>query len=103
LARRALKDRLPDAILEETRRGYQAADWHEVATAGRAELAAQTERLQDCPPAARLLDLARLRRLIEDWPPGGWERIEVAEPYQCALLRGLAMGHFLWKASGNNL
>jgi asparagine synthase (glutamine-hydrolysing) len=102
LGRRALADRLPAQLLAETRRGYQAADWYEVATAGRAELAAQTEQLRACPPAARLLDLARLQRLIEDWPQGGWEQIEVAEPYQCALLRGLAMGHFLLKASGGD-
>jgi asparagine synthase (glutamine-hydrolysing) len=102
LARRALADRLPPAILKETRRGYQAADWHEAATAGRLELADWVERLSECSPAAMLLDIPRLRRLLEDWPEGGWEREVVMEPYRFALLRGLSAGHFLWKASGAN-
>jgi asparagine synthase (glutamine-hydrolysing) len=103
LARQALADRLPAEVLQETRRGYQAADWHEAATAGRAELADQVERLQEFPMAVTTLDLARLRRLVEDWPSEGWERFEVAEPYQIALLRGLALGRFLRVASGSNL
>ena len=102
LARHALADRLPAGVLEETRRGYQGADWHEAATAGRDQLSAQIDRLQEFQPAAKALDLARLRRLVEDWPSGGWERAEVAEPYQFALLRGLGLGHFLWRASGSN-
>ncbi len=102
LARLALADRLPAAVLNETRRGYQAADWHEAATAGRAELAEQVERLADFAPAAEALDLARLRRLVEEWPTEGWERVDVAEAYQCALLRGVSLGHFLWRASGSN-
>jgi asparagine synthase (glutamine-hydrolysing) len=102
LARRVLADRLPAAILEETRRGYQAADWHQAATAGRSELANQIERLKDCPPAAAALDLPRLRRLVADWPSDGWESDRVIAPYRNALLRGLSVGHFLWRASGRN-
>jgi asparagine synthase (glutamine-hydrolysing) len=102
LARLALADRLPTEVLEETRRGYQAADWHEAFTAGRDQLSAQIDRLQAFQPAAETLDLARLRRLVENWPSEGWERVEVAEPYQIALLRGLALGHFLWRTSGSN-
>jgi asparagine synthase (glutamine-hydrolysing) len=102
LARHALVDRLPAAVLKETRRGYQAADWHEAATAGRSELAEQIERLRDCRPAAAALDLSRLRHLVNSWPTGGWERNEVTQPYRYALLRGLSVGHFLWRASGSN-
>jgi asparagine synthase (glutamine-hydrolysing) len=102
LARHALADRLPAGVLKETRRGYQAADWHEAATAGRTELAEWIERLANCAPAARALDLPRLHRLIEDWPSEGWERDEIIESYRFALLRGLSVGHFLWRSSGSN-
>jgi asparagine synthase (glutamine-hydrolysing) len=102
LARRALADRLPAAVLKETRRGYQAADWHEAAAKGRRELDDQIVRLQDCRPAAEAIDLARLRRLIEDWPTEGWERQEVMDKYRFALLSGLSVGHFLRRASGSN-
>ena len=37
LARRALADRLPQAVLSEERKGYQAADWHEGLTAARTD------------------------------------------------------------------
>jgi asparagine synthase (glutamine-hydrolysing) len=102
LARLALADRLPTAVLEETRRGYQAADWYESATLGRAGFAEWIARLHDNSAASRALDLSRLTRLVEDWPASGWERDEVTQPYRFALLRGLATGHFLWKASGSN-
>jgi asparagine synthase (glutamine-hydrolysing) len=39
LAKRALADRLPQAVLNETKKGYQAVDWHEGLTAARAEVA----------------------------------------------------------------
>ncbi len=51
LARRALADRLPAAVLNAPTKGYQAADWHEGLTAARGELAAEVERLAACAPA----------------------------------------------------
>jgi asparagine synthase (glutamine-hydrolysing) len=102
LAKRALADRLPQAVINATKRGYQAADWHEGATAARADIAAELDRLSDCAPAAQLLDIERLKRLVDDWPTSGWERNEVMFPYRLALLRGIAAGHFLRKASGAN-
>jgi asparagine synthase (glutamine-hydrolysing) len=102
LARRALSDRLPADVLNEPRRGYQAADWHEGLTKGRNALALEVQRLEECKPAARLLDLRRMRRLVEDWPTAGWESDVVRIPYRLALLRGISVGHFLRKASGSN-
>ena len=89
-------------VLDETRKGYQAADWHEKLTAVRGRLAAEIESLEDCPPAARALDVARMRRLVENWPDGGWERDEIMRPYRLALLRGVSAGHFLRRATGAN-
>lgn len=102
LAKKALADRLPQAVIEATKRGYQAADWYEGATAARADIAAELERLSACAPAAKLLDIERLKRLVDNWPTSGWERGEVSNPYRLALLRGIAAGHFLRKASGAN-
>jgi asparagine synthase (glutamine-hydrolysing) len=102
LAKRAFADRLPQAVLNEGKKGYQAADWHEGATAARDEIAAELERLADCAPAAQLLDIARLKRLVANWPTSGWERDGVMQPYRLALLRGISAGHFLRKASGGN-
>lgn len=102
LARRALADRLPQAVLDEERKGYQAADWHEGLTAARDEVAAELERLTDFAPAAKTLDIGRMKRLVEKMPASGWERQDVRQAYRLALLRGLSAGHFLRKASGAN-
>jgi asparagine synthase (glutamine-hydrolysing) len=102
LAKRALADRLPQAVLNERKRGYQAADWHEGVTAARVEIAAELDRLAACAPAAKTLDIERMKRLVENWPTSGWERDDVIRPYRLALLRGVAAGHFLRKASGAN-
>jgi asparagine synthase (glutamine-hydrolysing) len=102
LARRALADRLPNNVLEERRRGWQVADWHEDLTAARDCVVEELDRLEACPAAASVLDLPRLRRLAENWPSGGWERSEVFLPYRYTLLRAIAVGHFLRRTTGSN-
>ena len=102
LAREALAERLPHAVLAESRVGYQAADWHEGLTAAPGEGAAELERLAVCPPAARALNIEKMRRLTENWPSGEWESSEIASHYRLALLRGISAGHFLRKTSGGN-
>lgn len=102
LGRRALADRLPALVLDERRKGYQGADWHERLTAARGAIAEEIERLASCSPAARALDSERLRALLARWPSSGWETQEIIERYRLALLRGIAAGHFLRKASGAN-
>jgi len=103
LALRALADRLPPQVLNEKRKGLQAADWHEGLTSARAALTREIESLSACAPAATALDLARMRSLVDQWPSDGWERMEIKQAYRHALLRGLSAGHFLRKASGANL
>jgi asparagine synthase (glutamine-hydrolysing) len=102
LAKRALADRLPQSVLNEQKKGYQAADWHEGLTAARAEIAVELDRLATSNPAAKTLDLERMKRLVEDWPAAGWERAEISQPYRLALMRGISAGRFLRKASGAN-
>jgi len=102
LARLALGDRLPQAVLNEQRRGYQAADWHVGLTAARGEVADELERIAACAPAAQVLDIERMKKLVDNWPSGGWEKQHVQQAYRLALLRGIAAGHFLRKASGGN-
>jgi asparagine synthase (glutamine-hydrolysing) len=103
LARRALADRLPGAVLDEPLKGTQGADWHEGLTAARDEVAAEVERLAACAPASAALATERMRQLVRDWPQSGWDRHEVIEPYRLALLRGIAAGHFLRRATGSNM
>ncbi|CUS44738.1 MAG: asparagine synthase-related protein [Pseudomonadota bacterium] len=102
LAHRAFADRLPATVLTERRRGLQGADWHEGLTASRVTASEELERLEECAPAAAVLDLARMRQLVTDMPSGGWEKDAVMQSYRLALLRGLSTGHFLRKAMRSN-
>src|SRR5580704_706632 len=102
LARRALADRVAPEVLQATSRGLQAIDWHESLTRSRTRLSDEIERLAACGPAARLLDLDRLRGLVGNWPSDGWERTDTILSYRAALLRGISVGHFLRRASGSN-
>ncbi len=102
LAKRALADRLPEAVLNERKKGYQGIDWHEGMTAARAEIAAELDRLGSCAPAAKVLDIAKMKRLVENWPSSGCERADVVQSYRLALSRGIGMGHFLRKVAGAN-
>jgi asparagine synthase (glutamine-hydrolysing) len=102
LARGAFSDRLPTVVLDETRKGLQAADWYEGLGAGQGEAREQVERLAELAAAQGIFDTERLRRLVEDWPEGGWASHEVEGQYRMALLRGISTGHFLRKALGSN-
>jgi asparagine synthase (glutamine-hydrolysing) len=99
---RALADRVPREVLQATSRGLQAIDWHESLTRSHTSLSDEIQRLAACGPAARLLDLDRLRGLVDNWPSDGWERADTILSYRAALLRGISVGHFLRLASGSN-
>jgi asparagine synthase (glutamine-hydrolysing) len=100
LARRALADRLPLPILQEKKKGYQGADWHEALT--RQEVAQDLGRLDEVAGTAGTLDLAGMKRLVEGWPSGSWHSQTTTRHYRLKLLRGLSVGGFLRKASGSN-
>jgi asparagine synthase (glutamine-hydrolysing) len=99
LARNALSDRMPQMVLAERRKGYQAADWHEGLCAARGALRAEVERQAATPESAELLDTERMLRMVDDWPEGGWDEDQVMRRYRLALLRGVSIGHFLRSAA----
>lgn len=95
LIRRAMRGYLPDAVLDRTTRGSQAADWTEWLPPLRGRLLADLEQMERSELACRALDLPRLRRLLTEWP----ERlgIEHLEEYNLMLLRAIELGRFiLW-------
>jgi asparagine synthase (glutamine-hydrolysing) len=102
LARRAFADRLPQAVVGERRKGLQAADWHEGLARARADVVEELERIARLPAIEGELDVARLQRLVSDWPSDGWDKPAQLDRYRLALLRGLSAGHFMRKASGSN-
>lgn len=102
LARTAFADRLPSVVVEEKRKGYQAADWYEGLTAARGAIAEEMERIAASAPARATLDSQKMERLVRDWPTDGWLKQSTVQKYRLALMRGVSAGHFLRKASGSN-
>ncbi|HEX9966184.1 MAG TPA: asparagine synthetase B [Allosphingosinicella sp.] len=102
LARAAFADRLPGGIVNETRKGYQAPDWHEGLAADRGELGREVGRIEASAAAGATLDSAKMRSLVEGMPAEGWHQPAVTEKYRLALLRGISAGHFMRQAERSN-
>lgn len=100
LARRAFADRLPRQVAEETRIGLQSADWFEALTGARGELAAELGRIAEVAQAAELIDVPRLRRLVDEWPGQGCDGEATTVAYQSTLLRAISAGQFIRSAGG---
>lgn len=94
LIRRAMRGLVPDAIRLEARRGYQISDWHDMLTGDLPALSAELAALESCALAREILDLERMRELMnaptDTWHVGGRSIF-----YSSYLPRGLAMGRFL--------
>jgi len=87
--------RLPPSVLANRLRGLQAADWFERSTGVRGRIAADVARFERSDLARRALDLARMRRLVEQWPAAGASDDSLMLDYNCVLERGLMVGRFL--------
>ena len=95
LVKRAMAGRLPASSLSRKQRGIQSADWYVSLGAVRVRMAAEVERLRCSPLASRLIDFNRMQRLIEDWPSGGFESLDMNRSHHIALTRGFSVGKFL--------
>lgn len=95
LARAALADRLPPAVLSERRKGYQAADWHEGMTADLPAIRDLIEEIGSNELASSIIDVPALRKWVAEWPNGGWDKPHIMARYRGALLGALSAGHFI--------
>lgn len=102
LARLGLSDRLPAAVLQERRKGYQAADWYENVKTSRQSLLQEVSRLRNVDGVADILDLDRLESLLQSMPEDGGSGQEIMYAYRLLLLRGVSAGHFMRKAARTN-
>jgi asparagine synthase (glutamine-hydrolysing) len=96
VARGAMADRLPAAIVTRRRRGSQLPDWLDVMTAARREVAGELDMLEEHATSRELIDTRRLRSLVGEWP----DRTASADPdviraYRLALLRSLVLSRYL--------
>ncbi len=103
LARRALADRLPATILDERKHGQQNPEWFTRISAQRESWAAEVERLAQVPLAAAMLDLPRLKRLVDTWPADAEAAKARRFDYEHLLPRAVQTGRFIrWSQGGNS-
>jgi asparagine synthase (glutamine-hydrolysing) len=100
LARAALADRLPAAVLEARRKGYQGADWHEGLARDLGRAHKLVEAIASDASASRVVDAERLRRLLRAWPSRDMNSAAVIATYRNSFLQALTAGHFLIRAGG---
>ena len=93
LARQALADRLPGELLDLRLRGLQGADWYE--RFDKVQAHEIVEELASCHAANELLDIARIRSAIEQWPVEGTADPRTTVLYRMRLLIALATGAFI--------
>lgn len=103
LARRMFAARLPAMVLNERRRGMQAADWHLRMSRQRDSLMAQLEGLEADPAMAYRLDLPRLRATLEAWPAETpVNNPQLVATMQWAVSRGLTGARYVRYFEGRN-
>lgn len=99
-ARAVFADRLPREILDETRRGANNLAWFRTLDRRRAQIAAQVERMECSPTARSLLDIPRLKRLLDEWPKDEGAAAARQREYRSALARAVHVGNFICWVEG---
>jgi asparagine synthase (glutamine-hydrolysing) len=92
LMRDALADRLPASLFAKIGRGLQSADW--AIRLKQAEAFALLEEISSSRAALDILDLDRMRKVIERWPTRNWNEPSIAQEFRLALLDAIGVGMF---------
>lgn len=106
LVRQMMRGKLPDAVLNNKGAGGQVIDWHVRMSADLKRVEEELDALGDDEDTAPLVDVARLRKLVRDWPerdPLGRIRHDTTAAYhQVALPSTIAAGRLVRRAKGSN-
>ena len=87
-------------VCNNTTRGFQAPDWFEAVQAARGRLSEELNRLEQSTLASEIIDLRRLRRLVDRLPAAQNDGRALLD-YRGILETGITMGRFLaWVESG---
>jgi asparagine synthase (glutamine-hydrolysing) len=101
LIRRAMADRLPAEVLNNRRRGLQAADWLESMRAARARIEEEFDTLEKSALASNAIDLGRMRRLVDQIQDVRSDQDQTVLDYRGVLDHGMSMGRFIaWVEGG---
>lgn len=94
LVRRAFAGRVPDIVRLRTTRGAQAADWWAWSASARDRYRDLLDDVARSDLAAFLIDLPRLRRVVDAWPDGAPDPRR-ANDYELLLPRALMLGAYI--------
>jgi len=100
-----LADRAPAEVLNTRLRGYQAADWVQALHGDRTALRAEVESIRRYEPAASMIDVERMRALLESMPDPGspaWGDQAVEADYRYAMLRSISAASHMRAVAGSN-
>ena len=101
LLKRSMAGHLPDEVLNNKLRGLQSSYWFENLRDACAEVRQEMSLLEKSAMARSVLDLKRMRRLVERMLQTGNKSEKLFKDYRCVLERGLMTGRFLrWFDSG---
>jgi asparagine synthase (glutamine-hydrolysing) len=96
VARAAMADRLPRSIGQGTGRGAQLPNWLDLISKEKAQVERELEAVAEDPLSKQLIDVERLRNLVQHWPPAGRAgEIGVIHEYRFGLLRALLLSRYL--------
>jgi asparagine synthetase B (glutamine-hydrolysing) len=102
LIRRAMKGRLPDVVLNNKKKGVQAADWYSRLTRERSHIAEEVKRLTANADVASIVDLQRLISILDNWPdrqPPDWSG---EQGHLQAVPEALGAAYFVENVTGAN-
>lgn len=105
ILRKVLADRAPPEVLNTRLRGYQSADWVQALHGDRQALSAEVESIGRYEPAARMIDVERLCKLLETMPEPGssaWGDEGVEADYRYAMLRSISAASHMRAVAGSN-
>lgn len=95
LARRAVRDLLPDKVIRNPERGLQNGDWRTLFTRSMPSMLEEVALLEKSELAGEILDVKRLKALLEKWPPTNQMAGHIMATYMFAVFKGLQMGKYL--------
>ncbi len=101
--KRAMKDKLPQEILQNTKRGLQSADYLERLYQARVRILNEIKIMEKYKFIQSVIDLKRMMRLAENISLANRDQIQIRYDYMDVLQMGLMAGKFLlWFEKGNS-
>jgi asparagine synthase (glutamine-hydrolysing) len=94
LARDLLRGKAPASVVDETKRGWQGANWRAGFEPVRQEMAAELDLARDDPQLADVIDVGRARAMLDAWPSGGWNDLGQIGAYRGTLFPVIGAARF---------